>query len=91
MTDALAAHQPPAIDPRQQLFKIFVGFWQSRALAIATELELADHLAAEPVHLDDLARRTKTHAPSLFRLLRARSKASACLLKPRRRFSRIHP
>jgi len=71
MSEAVAAPMQPAVDPHQQLFGIFAGFWQSRALAIAAELEFADHLAAEPQHLDELAKWTKTHAPSLFRLLRA--------------------
>ena len=71
MSEAVAASSQAAIDPHQQLFGIFLGLWQNRALAIAAELEFADHLAAEPLHLEELAKRTKTHAPSLFRLLRA--------------------
>jgi O-methyltransferase domain/Dimerisation domain len=57
--------------PHEQILAITAGFWQSRALAVATELELADLLAAGPLPIDVLANRTKTHAPSLFRLLRA--------------------
>jgi O-methyltransferase domain/Dimerisation domain len=71
MSEAVAAPRQPAVDPHQQLFGMLMGFWHSRALAIAAELELADHLSAEPLHLDELAKRTKTHAPNLFRLLRA--------------------
>jgi len=61
----------PLPAPHEQILAITTGFWQSRALAVAAELELADLLAAEPLHIDVLASRTKTHAPSLFRLLRA--------------------
>jgi hypothetical protein len=61
----------PLSTPHEHIFAITVGFWQSRALAVAAELELADLLAAEPLHIDVLASRTNTHAPSLFRLLRA--------------------
>jgi hypothetical protein len=57
--------------PHEQILAITAGFWQSRALAVAAELELADLLAAGPLHTDVLASRTKTHSPSLFRLLRA--------------------
>jgi hypothetical protein len=71
MSETVSAHKQPAVDPHQQLFGILMGFWQSRALATAAELEFADHLATEPLHLDELAKRTETHAPSLFRLLRA--------------------
>jgi hypothetical protein len=48
-----------------------VSFWQSRALAVNTELELADLLAERPVPVDVLAAQTKTDAASLYRLLRA--------------------
>ena len=34
-------------------------------------MELADLLADVPLHVDELAKRTNTHAPSLFRVLRA--------------------
>ena len=61
----------PLSTPHEHIFAITVGFWQSRALAVAAELELADLLAAEPLHINVLASRTNTHAPSLFRLLRA--------------------
>jgi len=61
----------PLPTPHEQILTITAGFWQSRALAVAAELELADLLAAGPLHIDAIASRTKTHAPSLFRLLRA--------------------
>src|SRR5882757_3997524 len=61
----------PLSTPHEHIFAITVGFWHSRALAVATELELADLLAARPLHIDVLASRTKTYSPSLFRLLRA--------------------
>jgi hypothetical protein len=61
----------PLLTQHEQIVAITLGFWQSRALAVAAELELADLLAAEPLHINVLAGRTNTHAPSLFRLLRA--------------------
>jgi O-methyltransferase domain/Dimerisation domain len=57
--------------PPYNVLTIILGFWQSRALAIAAELELADLLADGPQSVDVLAERTKTHSPSLFRLMRA--------------------
>src|SRR5262245_61399312 len=57
--------------PNEQIFAIVVGFWQARALAVATELGLPDLLAEGPLHVDELASRTKTSASALFRLLRA--------------------
>jgi len=57
--------------PQEQIFSIVLGFWQARALAVATELGLPDLLADGPLHIDELTRRTKTNASALFRLLRA--------------------
>jgi O-methyltransferase domain/Dimerisation domain len=57
--------------PHEQILAITAGFWQSRALAVAAELELAEFLAEGPLHIDVLASRTKTHSQTLFRLLRA--------------------
>src|SRR5262249_36351585 len=57
--------------PHEQVFSIVVGFWQARALAVATELGLSDLLAEGPLHVNELASRTKTNASALFRLLRA--------------------
>jgi len=57
--------------PEEQILSFVLGFWQSRALAVATELGLPDLLAEGPLHINELARRTETNASALFRLLRA--------------------
>jgi hypothetical protein len=57
--------------PHEQILSIVQGFWQARALAVATELGLAEFLAEGPLHVDQLASQTKTNASALFRLLRA--------------------
>jgi hypothetical protein len=83
--------------PHEQIFSILLGSWQARALAVATELGLADLLAEGPLHIDELVRRTNTNIFGLFRLLRAlesvgifsqispgvfdNSATSACLIK----------
>ena len=61
----------PTIAQHEQILAITEGFWHSRALAVATELEIAEVLADDPLHVDLLANKTKTCAPALFRLLRA--------------------
>lgn len=71
MTDSTAAATLPSLPPQAQLFELAIGYWRTRAITVAAELELADHLADGPLHVDELARRTNTHPPSLFRLLRA--------------------
>jgi hypothetical protein len=57
--------------PHEQILSIVLGFWQARAVAIATELGVPDLLANGPLHVDDLASRTETNASALFRVLRA--------------------
>ena len=71
MTTMNSAHTDPAPAPLEQIFAIIRGFWASRALAVAAELEIADLLAEGPLTADVLAERTKTHPPSLFRVMRA--------------------
>lgn len=57
--------------PQEQISSIILGFWQARALAVATELGVPDLLAEGPLPVDELASRTKTNVSALFRLLRA--------------------
>ena len=47
------------------------GYQWARALAVAAELGIADALADGEATVDDLARATSTHPPTLYRLLRA--------------------
>jgi hypothetical protein len=67
----IAPSKAPFVIPQEHILEIIRGFWQSRALATAAELEIADHLADGALALDILAERTRAHAPSLFRLMRA--------------------
>jgi hypothetical protein len=71
MSTPTFAPVPAKPAPHEQILAITAGFWQSRALAVAAELELAALLAEGPLHIDVLASRTKTHSQTLFRLLRA--------------------
>ena len=72
----IACATAPAVIPQEHVLEIIRGFWQSRALAVAAELEIADHLACGPLAIETLAERTQTHAPSLFRLMRALESAA---------------
>src|SRR5262245_61013605 len=47
------------------------AFQRSQALAVAAELQVGDLLSAGARTVDDLATETGTHAPTLYRLLRA--------------------
>ena len=60
-----------AATPQEQILGIVNNHWQSCCVGAAAQLELADLLADGPLHVDVLAERTKTHGPSLYRMLRA--------------------
>src|SRR5438874_1925827 len=56
--------------PQEQINRMLTGYWISQALYVAAELGLADLLQDGPRTADALASATKTHAGSLYRLLR---------------------
>ena len=62
---------PSVATPQQQIIAAIMGFRQSRAIAAAADLGLADLLANGPLHIDSLAEMTLTHSRSLFRMMRA--------------------
>lgn len=53
------------------MLQIISGFWISRAVYVIAKLGIPDQLKDGPKTADELATATKTHAPSLFRILRA--------------------
>jgi len=59
------------VPPHVQLIQMGMAIWQARAVYAAAELGISDILADGSCSVDELAVRTGTHAPSLFRLLRA--------------------
>jgi len=63
------------------------AYWVSRLVHVAAELGLADHLAAAPLTADELAGRTKTHAPALYRVLRSLASLGLFTEDASRRFS----
>jgi O-methyltransferase domain len=58
------------LPPPLALFRMATGYYVSRAIWVVAELGIADHLAAGPRDVADLAAATQTHAPSLRRVLR---------------------
>lgn len=58
------------LPPGHALFRLAMGHFLSRALALAARLGLADLLRAGPRNARDLAAATQTHAPSLARVAR---------------------
>jgi alkyl hydroperoxide reductase subunit AhpC/SAM-dependent methyltransferase len=56
--------------PHAQLIDMATAHFKSRIVCVAAKLGLADHLAGGPKSADELAGPTRTHAPSLYRLMR---------------------
>jgi hypothetical protein len=63
--------QPQMQTSAAQLMQLLSAPWMFFAVSTAAKLRIAEHLAKGPLPLETLADRTKTHAPTLLRLLRA--------------------
>ena len=61
----------PPLPPEAVISQMIFGKWVAMALSVAAKLRVADTLAAGPKAVAELAEKTGTHAPSLYRLLRA--------------------
>lgn len=60
-----------SLPPQAILMQLLFGFAPVRAIGLAAELKIADHLTDGSKSADELATKTNSHAPSLYRLLRA--------------------
>jgi hypothetical protein len=61
--------------------------WVSHIVFTAAKLDLADHLAAGPQNAEDLAKKTSSHAPALYRLMRTLASLGVLSEDQSRRFS----
>jgi hypothetical protein len=59
------------VPPPLQMLQLISGFWIARCVYVTAKLGIADLLKDGPKTADELASATDTHAPSLFRVLRA--------------------
>ena len=59
------------IPVQAQMLQFITNFWTCRALFIVAKLGVADVLESGPKTVAELAAATETHAPSLYRILRA--------------------
>src|SRR5262245_53765835 len=75
------------VPPVAQLIQMATGHWVSHIVYVAADLGLADHLATGPKTAEELAGPTKTHAPSLYRLLRTLASLGLVAEDPAHRFS----
>ena len=63
--------KPNELPPPAQLMKFIVGKWISKPIYVAAELCIADMLAEGPKSIEELAQASQSHAPSLYRMMRA--------------------
>ena len=59
------------LPPPMQMLQIISGFWVARCVYVMAKLGIADLINDGPKTTEELATATETHAPSLFRVLRA--------------------
>jgi hypothetical protein len=75
------------LPPHVQLMQMGTGYWVSRVVYAAAKLGLADHLAAGPKSAVELAGATRTHAPSLHRLMRTLASLGVLTERDAQRFA----
>jgi len=63
--------QQQQVPPPAQMMQMITGFWVSCCVYTAARLNLAHYLGETPMSAEELAAATESHAPSMFRLLRA--------------------
>lgn len=61
----------PEPTAQDQMARMITGSWLSQAVYVAAKLGVADRLKDGPKSVEELAQATRTHARSLYRLLRA--------------------
>ena len=76
-----------AAPPHVQLIQMATAYWVPDIVYVAAKLGLADHLAEAPKSADELAGPTRTHAPSLYRLMRTLANLGILTENAPRRFS----
>ena len=59
------------LSPPVQLMQFIVGKWISKPIYVAAELGIADILAEGSKSIEEIARVNRSHAPSLYRMMRA--------------------
>jgi O-methyltransferase domain/Dimerisation domain len=78
MDTGISPGKTPSPDDFSQIFRLIGGYRISQALYVAVELGIPDLLLSGPKHCDELAAKTKTHGPTLYRLLRFLAGAGLC-------------
>jgi hypothetical protein len=77
--------------PTQHLNQLITGYWHSQCVYVAAKLGIADLLANGPRSVEELAKQTGAHEPSLFRLLRALASFGVFAEGPGKQFALTPP
>jgi ubiquinone/menaquinone biosynthesis C-methylase UbiE len=87
VSQSQTAQSEPALPPQFVMLQMITGFWVSQAIQVAARLGLADLAQDGPKTADELARLTGTHAPSLYRALRALASVGVFAEDDQKRFA----
>jgi hypothetical protein len=79
--------QAAEVPPQIMMLQMISGFWISRAIYIVAKLGLADQMHGGAKSAEELAAASNTHAPSLFRVLRALASVGVLTQSDDNRFS----
>ena len=74
------------LSPRDNLLRMTNAYEASQAIHVAATLGIEDLLEDEPRSAEDLAKATGTHAPTLYRILRALASVGVFTEEPDGRF-----
>ena len=75
------------LPPPVQLFQLITGFTVSQAIYVAARLNVAEHLAAGPAPVDQIAQQAGANPDALYRLLRALASVGVFTEPSPRRFA----
>lgn len=79
--------QSSELPPPVAMLQMIQGFWISRALYAIAEIGVPDLLKDGPKSVEELAQATGTHAPSLYRVLRALDSSGVFAEDDQKRFA----
>lgn len=86
MTAPREVDASPDVPPQVTMLQMISGFWLSRAIYVAVKLAIPDLVKEQPKSAENLALATNTHAPSLYRVLRALASVGIFAEDEERRF-----
>ena len=87
LTGPALEKQTDQVPPPMALMQMLFGKHITYCISAVARLGVADHITAGPVHIDQLAEKTCSHAPSLYRVMRALASLDVFEEVPDKRFA----